>query len=127
MLELLAGEFGIFVGRRKVGTETGEAEVGEGLDVGDCLACLVGEDATTAHAGVDGEVDVEWRISVGEEGVEVIGFMQGRDAGDPAVRDDFGVFFIEAGAEEVDGRADAGCGEAAGFSDVGDADEGEIF
>lgn len=127
LVELLFGEFRVFVGGGEVGAEAGEAEVGEGVDVGDGGGGLIGEDAAAAHAGVDGEVDIEGLAGGGGEGVEVGGFVEGGEAGDPAVGDDFGAFFIEAGAEEVDGGLDVGGGEAAGFADIGDAEEGEVL
>ena len=126
LVELLAGEVGVFVGGGEVGAESGEAEVGERLDVGDGVGRLIGEDAAAAHAGVDGEVDGEGGVCCCGEGVEVGGLVEGRDAGGPVVGDDFFVFVIEAGAEEVDGGGDASGGQAAGFADVGHTEEGEI-
>lgn len=95
--------------------------------MGDGVGGLVGENATAAHAGVDGEVDVEGFAGGGGEGVEVGGFVKGGDAGGPGVGDDLFVFVVEAGSEEVDRGGDTGGGEAAGFADVGDAEEGEVF
>ena len=83
-----------------------------------------GEEAAAAHAGIDGEVDGERRVGGrGVELVEVFGLLEGRDAGDPAVVDDFGALAGGGRAEQVDALVGTGAGEAACFGGVGDAEE----
>ena len=84
------------------------------------------DEAAAAHAGIHGEVDLEPGATGGGEAVEIGGFFERGNAGRPVAGDDFLTLAGPGGAQQINAGGHPRIADAAGFSDVCDAEEGDV-
>ena len=76
-LELVFGEFRVFVSRVEVRADAFDFQAGERVELGENLRELIDDKAAAPHASVHGEVDFQAGAVGGGELVEVGGFGEG--------------------------------------------------